>query len=157
MQVELHITRSNRINKNYISVKSALVIAAFFLFIIPASAQEEIEEIEHYAKTYVGESFNFGGKTIRFKEVIVDSRCPSNVTCIRAGEAKILIEIFKNGNLVGEEIISTNSQNISLAKFFQGDFSLNAVSLLPYPKTSRKIKPSDYRLQFKVTETMTNN
>jgi hypothetical protein len=154
MQVELYSIKINRIN---IPVKSALLIAAFFLFLIPVSAQEDIEEIEYYAKAYVGESFNFAGKTIRFKEVIVDSRCPSNVTCIRAGEAKILIEIFKNENLVGEEIISTDSQNISLAKFFQGDFSLNAVSLLPYPKTSRKIKPSDYRLQFKVTETMTNN
>ncbi|MBZ9730405.1 hypothetical protein LB467_11985 [Salegentibacter sp. JZCK2] len=153
---ELYITNSNRISRNYISIKSALLMAAFFLFIIPASAQEEIEDIEHYGKTYVGESFNFGGKTIRFKEVLVDSRCPSDVTCIRAGEAKILIEIFKNGNLVGEEIISTQSQNLSLTKFFQGDFSLNAVALSPYPKTSRKIKASDYQLQFKVTETIKN-
>ena len=153
MQIESNFKKRNRIN---ILLKPALLIAAFFLFIIPASAQEEVEEIEHYAKTYVGEAFNFGGKTIRFKEVVVDSRCPSDVTCIRAGEAKILIEIFRNGNLVGEEIISTQSQNFSLAKFFQGNFSLDAVALLPYPKTSRKIKASDYQLQFKITETLKN-
>jgi hypothetical protein len=156
MQVESHIIKKNPINRRYIMLKFALFIAVFLLFIIPASAQEEVEEVEHYGETYVGEAFNFGGKTIRFKEVLVDSRCPSNVTCVWAGEAKILIEIFENGNLVGEEIISTRSQNFSLAKFFQGDFSLNAIALSPYPKTSRKIKASDYQLEFKVTERVKN-
>ncbi len=156
MQVKLFTIKTNRINRNYISGKLALLIAAFFLFAIPASAQEGIEEIEHYAQTYVGEAFNFSGKTIRFKEVVTDSRCPSDVTCVWAGEAKILIEIFKNGNLVGEEIISTRSQNFSLSKFFKGDFSINAIELLPYPKTSRQIKALDYQLQFKVTEMVMN-
>ncbi|WP_146128767.1 hypothetical protein [Salegentibacter salegens] len=137
-------------------MKLTLLIAVFFLFVIPASAQEEIEEIEHYAQTYVGEAFHFDGKTIRFKEVLSDSRCPSDVTCVWAGEAKILIEIFKNEKLVGEEIISSLSQELSLAKFFQGNFSLNAIALTPYPKTSRKIKTSDYRLKFKVTEMLEN-
>lgn len=152
MHKELYNTKTNLI-KRYFLLKLALIITAFFLFAMPASAQEEIEEIEYYAKTYVGEAFNFEGKSIRFKEVVSDSRCPSDVTCVWAGEAKILIEIFKNEQLVGEEIISTRSQNFSLSKFFQGDFSLHAIALSPYPKTSRKVKASDYHLQFKITET----
>ncbi|PKD21763.1 hypothetical protein APR41_01920 [Salegentibacter salinarum] len=152
MQEVLCITKGYRI-KRYFLLKSALIIATIFLFAMPASAQEEIEEIEHYVKAYLGEAFNFEGKTIRFKEVVSDSRCPRDVTCVWAGEAKILIEIFKNGKFIGEEIFSTRSQNFSLSKFFQEDFSLHAIALSPYPKTSRKIKASDYQLQFKIIET----
>ncbi|MBZ9630948.1 hypothetical protein LB465_09160 [Salegentibacter sp. LM13S] len=152
MQEELYIIKSNPIKRYYL-LKSVLLISVFFLFTISASAQEEVKVIEHTAKTYVGEAFNFDGKTIRFKKVVSDSRCPSDVTCVWAGEAKILIEIFKNGKPIGEEIISTRSQNFSLSKFFQGDFSLHTIALSPYPKTSRKIKASDYQLQFKITET----
>lgn len=152
MQKELFNIRRKGIKGNYTSEKCTLLIAAFFLSIIPASGQDTIKKIEHQAKTYIGESFNFDGKAIRFKEVVSDSRCPSDVTCVWAGEAKILIEIFKKGKLIGEEIISTRAHNFSLSNFLQGNFSINGLVLSPYPKTSRKIKTSDYQLQFRVTE-----
>ncbi len=156
MRVKVDSLKTDSIYKNYFQLMWTLLIAAFFLLSIPASAQEEIEEIEYYGKTYFGESFNFGKKSIRFKEVLVDSRCPSDVTCVRAGEAKILVEIFKNGKLVGEETISlganSNSLITPLGKYFQQDYAMEVLSLSPYPKTSRKIKASDYQLQLKITE-----
>ena len=79
-----------------------------------------------------------------------------DVTCIRAGEAKIVVEIFKSGNFLGEETISiganASSLATSLAKFFQKNYTIEAMSLSPYPKTSRKIEASDYQLQLKITE-----
>ncbi|TDN87325.1 hypothetical protein DET49_11215 [Salegentibacter sp. 24] len=140
-----------------ILLKFVFLIASFFLFITYASAQNEYEELVYYGETSLGEMFNFGGNEIRFKEVIVDSRCPTNVTCIWTGEAKILVEIYKNEGLIKEEIISTRSQKFfSISKLFQGDFSLTILWLLPYPKASKKIKPSDYQLRFKITQKVKN-
>lgn len=137
-------------------LKPALLILSLFLFAISVSAQDEAER--YFAETKLGESFNFNERTILFKEVLVDSRCPSDVTCVRAGEAKILVEIFKGEKSLGKEIISLganlNSFKTSLAKFFEEQLDIEVLSLSPYPKTSRKIKASDYQLQFKITETV---
>jgi hypothetical protein len=75
---------------------------------------------------------------------------------VRAGEAKILVEIFKDEKSLGQEIITVganlNSFKTSLAKFFGEELDIEFLSLSPYPKTSRKIKASDYQLKLKVTE-----
>jgi len=154
MRTEVDDINSSDGYKNCIQLKWSMLIVTIFLLTIPASAQEE--NIEYYGETYVGESFNFEKKTIRFKEVLVDSRCPSDVTCVRAGEAKIMVEIFTNGDYLGEETISVgaspNSFVTYLEKYFQQDYAMEILSLSPYPKISRKIKASDYQLQLKVTE-----
>ena len=141
-------------------LKPALLVLSLFLFAISASAQDEVQIETYFAETKVGESFNFNERTIRFKEVLVDSRCPSDVTCVRAGEAKILVEIFKDEKSLGEEIITLganmNSFKTNLAKFFGEEFDIEILSLFPYPKTSRKIKASDYQLKLKVTKRLEN-
>jgi hypothetical protein len=77
---------------------------------------------------------------------------------VRAGEAKILVEIFKDEKSLGQEIITVgadlNSFKTSLAKFSGEELDIEFLSLSPYPKTSRKIKASDYQLKLKVTERM---
>jgi|GEM_PF-565059 len=139
-------------------LKPALFALSLFLFAISASAQDEVEIETYFAETKVGESFNFNERTIQFKEVLVDSRCPGDVTCVRAGEAKILVEIFKGEKSLGKEIITlganVNSFKTSLAKFFEEELDIEFLALSPYPKTSRKIKASDYQLKFKITETV---
>ncbi|WP_339649001.1 hypothetical protein [uncultured Salegentibacter sp.] len=156
MQVDPGNMKLTYTNSVFHFLKPALLVLSLFLFAFSVSAQDEAET--YFAETKVGESFNFNEKTIRFKEVLVDSRCPSDVTCVRAGEAKILVEIFKGEKFLGKEIITlganVNSFKTSLAKFFKEELDIEFLSLSPYPKTSRKIKASDYQLQFKVTETV---
>lgn len=41
-----------------------------------------------------GEQAAIGNVTIKFKKVLSDSRCPRGVTCIWAGEAKVLVAIY---------------------------------------------------------------
>ena len=141
-------------------LKPALLVLSLFLFAISALAQEESEIEIYFAETKVGESFNFNERTIHFKQVLVDSRWPGDVTCVRAGEAKILVEIFKGEKSLGKEIITlganVNSFKTSLAKFFEEELDIEFLSLSPYPKTSRKIKTSDYQLKLKVTERLEN-
>lgn len=40
-----------------------------------------------------GESAEVGGLSVRFAQVVEDSRCPLGVQCIRAGEAKIQLAL----------------------------------------------------------------
>ena len=160
MQVNPSNMKSTYNNSLFHSLKPALLVLSLFLFAFSASAQDEVQIETYFGETKVGESFDFNEKTIRFKEVLVDSRCPSDVTCVRAGEAKILVEIFKGEKSLGTEIISLganeNSFKTSLAKFFEEELNIEFLSLSPYPKTSRKIKASDYQLKLKVTERLEN-
>ncbi|APS38282.1 hypothetical protein AO058_05000 [Salegentibacter sp. T436] len=158
MQVNPKNMKLTYANSVFHLLKPALLVFSLFLFAISASAQDEAEIETYFAETKLGESFNFNERTIHFKEVLVDSRCPSDVTCVRAGEAKILVEIFKGEKSLGKETISlganVNSFKTSLAIFFEEELDIEFLSLSPYPKTSRKIKASDYQLQFKITETV---
>jgi hypothetical protein len=43
-----------------------------------------------------GESAEVGGLSVRFAQVVEDSRCPLGVQCIRAGEAKIQLALRTN-------------------------------------------------------------
>ena len=59
-----------------------------------AVLQSYAQEAPLLAKIQYGETFLINGYAIVFKKVISDSRCPEGVACIRAGEAKILVNIF---------------------------------------------------------------
>lgn len=136
-----------------------LALGLLLMFTIPFYAQDSTS-VQWYSSTIgIGEQLKFGNRSIKFKELISDSRCPSDVTCIWPGEAKILVEVFENGNLCGEEmlVISSGDRNtsVSLQKLFSGgDFSLSAFQLTPYPKTSERIKPSEYSINLEVKETL---
>ena len=42
----------------------------------------------------------FKNYEIKFKKVITDSRCPKSVICVRAGEAEVLVSVYRNGDFV---------------------------------------------------------
>ncbi|WP_188373309.1 hypothetical protein [Winogradskyella haliclonae] len=45
----------------------------------------------------INQVLDFDGIEIQFKKVIKDSRCPKSVMCVRAGEAEVLVSVFRNG------------------------------------------------------------
>lgn len=123
-----------------------LVLLLFFV-ISTGFAQEPPEITRFSSELFTGEAFNFENKSIEFKEVISDSRCPKDVTCVWAGEAKVRIELFDNGKSLGDKILVLGNPSINLADFFgENEFSLSALNLFPYPKISGKIKASEYQL-----------
>ncbi len=108
--------------------------------------------VEFSAVLKQGEQFSFGAKSLRFKEVVSDSRCPKNVTCIWAGEAKILLEVCENGKVVEERIVQINSTSVPL-NFSAEEFSyfLNSLILLPYPEAGTKVELKNYTLNLQIT------
>ncbi len=128
-------------------MKSLLLLISF----APLLQAQDSTAVRNYSSTLgLGEILQFGDRSIKFKNLISDSRCPADVTCIWAGEAKVLVEVFEEGKLCGEEIIAISgggNDAASLNRIFSGaHFSLVGLNLEPYPDTSIKLKPSDYSL-----------
>lgn len=120
-----------------------------FLFLVTSLGfSQNTPDPEYFSSSLgLGQTFTLDGKSLKFKEVISDSRCPKGTTCIRAGEAKVLVEIFDNGKLIEERILSLRaSQHLPADLFGENIFNLSALRLSPYPKISRKIAASDYSL-----------
>jgi hypothetical protein len=134
-------------------ILSALI---FLLSTIGISAQDSAEVKTHTSVVQQGEHFTFGEKSLLFKEVISDSRCPENVTCIWAGEAKILLEVFENGVRLGEKILivqPTTVETIPLEFFKRKDgYLLTAFNLQPLPQQCATKSPKNYSLELRVEE-----
>lgn len=55
--------------------------------------QAKVYPPEILTKVNLNEQFKIDGYTLTFKSVKSDGRCPEQVTCVWAGEAKVLLEI----------------------------------------------------------------
>jgi len=133
-----------------------LFLFGFLICSISLSAQDQ-EAIRIFNSVLKGgERLEFGDKSIRFKAVISDSRCPKDVTCVWAGEAKVLIEIFEKGILINEKQVVINPYNIDEIpiQFSAGDviYSITALRLFPYPSATSFKDKMDYSLEMQVRE-----
>jgi hypothetical protein len=81
-----------------------------------------------------------------------DSRCPSDVTCIWAGNADVIF-LFRNGD--GEEEISLNINGAKPSgereKVVLG-YLIKLNGLNPYPVSTSTIKQKDYRAEITITK-----
>jgi len=80
---------------------------------------------------------------IRFVAVENDSRCPSDVTCVWAGNAAVRLQL---GSGRGSKTVTLNT---SKSPSFVGEteyqgYKVKLVELSPYPRSDRKIGQRDY-------------
>jgi len=125
---------------------------------ISLSAQDQVENRIFNSVLQGGEQLEFGDKSIRFIEVVSDSRCPKEVTCVWAGEAKVLIEIFEKGKLINQKLVVINPYSLGEIplQFSAGGgiYSITAFKLFPYPSTVSKKDTMDYTLKMQVSENL---
>ncbi|MDH7447422.1 hypothetical protein [Aquimarina sp. 2201CG14-23] len=135
--------------KNLIYV--ILIIAPIY---IQAQDSTKVETPTIITKLKAGNSLDFESKSIKFIQVVEDSRCPSDVTCVWAGQAKVLIGLYENNILLEEKEIVMGAKAItptnSKILFKSGTQSIYGYHLSPYPSSSQKIDPSDYYLELLV-------
>lgn len=105
---------------------------------VPAPAQSQTIEVG------IGQTASAFGVSITPKEVVEDSRCPSDVQCIQAGRVRVRADLVSGMGtasqvfLVGETI-TTEAEAVTL------------VEVKPATKISTvALKPSDYRFVFKI-------
>lgn len=95
--------------------------------IMPAQVSEH--NIEEGKSVYVK-----GARlTIKFVEVVEDSRCPRDVTCIWAGNAKVKLLVSKGKNRSQEVELNSGIEPTAVTVF---GFELSLKELTPYPDTS---------------------
>ena len=78
--------------------------------------------------------------SIRFVEMVEDSRCPRDVNCVWAGNAKIKIRVSKNGRS-HDLTLNTNGQDQSA---IAEGYSIKLVGLTPEPRSNVRINRNGY-------------
>ncbi len=93
------------------------------------------------------------GLSVKFLKVTEDSRCPSDVTCIWAGQVGILVNVSQNGKDLGD-INLILGPNKELAEKKVNGYIIRLVEVVPYPISTKKIEPSDYTITIVISKYM---
>jgi hypothetical protein len=86
-------------------------------------------------------SIEHEGLTVAFNSLVEDSRCPQGVTCVWAGNGKVLLRLSKTGKRPALMRLNTNLDPKQDA--YRG-YDVKLVDLRPYPKKDVSIKKRDY-------------
>ena len=86
--------------------------------------------------------------SIKFLRVTEDSRCPSNVQCIWAGNGQIEIESRDDGETIRNVLTTMEGAK----EAFVGQYRIQLVSLDPSPMAGQNIPSGNYRATLKVTK-----
>ncbi len=111
--------------------------------IVVAQSQDDLPPPRARAQLNEPVTLEVGGRVLyqserlelHFLDVAEDSRCPANVVCIRAGDAKVVVGIVQEGRNLGEFEVVLGADDKSLATVSFGALSLGLTALEPYPGT----------------------
>ncbi|MGB1270068.1 MAG: hypothetical protein ACPG45_10045 [Flavobacteriaceae bacterium] len=129
------------------------IIACFIVLTVRSQEQDSIP-VTSVVKVALTEKIALDERvSIELVEVLSDSRCPKNVQCIWAGEAQILVNIYKKGQKMRQEILTLHPAAIQENVFQLLSSKLTkvtAVHLRPYPNGIDKVALGDYSLELTV-------
>jgi len=98
----------------------------------------------------LGKCQKINGVKITFIEVLEDSRCPKDVDCVWAGQAKIKISIKEKGKTAFEKEILFDGLGKEIVIHSSETAIIKAIALSPYPMTSIPKKDRAYFLELKI-------
>ncbi len=119
-------------------MKKILLLAAAVILLLLSGCFADTEKValgEEFSLK-IGESASMRGENleITFLEVLEDSRCPKNVTCIWAGRARSLIKVTIDGQSEDIELVEpavSDETNWYRYSGYRIDYSL-----FPYPENA---------------------
>jgi hypothetical protein len=94
-----------------------------------------------------GQTTQVGTLRIKFVAINGDSRCPTDVVCVWAGDAIARIELSEPSGAVVPHDLHT----LHLQPAVYGSFQVELVRLDPAPISTQPIQPQDYRLFVRVS------
>ena len=106
----------------------------------------------------MGEEFElaFGGAVqipeanlvfVRFLDVLEDSRCPLDVTCVWAGNAKVAVELREQGKAANRIELNTTSDP---REVFFGEYRVDLVRVTPPKQSTVDLTEQEYSIFLKV-------
>jgi hypothetical protein len=125
------------------------VVLLLTLASIAAQPGKRVIVLEQEFKLKIGESATASreGLEIEFDSVTDDSRCPKGVTCVWAGNAKVLLKVKKDAGKPMDVELNTNI-NPRTSRYLEYELSLK--ELKPYPEANAPIKSSEYEVTLTV-------
>lgn len=129
-----------------------MIMSSYGILFAYVNAIPHIDKTQFQLKINQTFSSESGGIKVKLLNVISDSRCPSDVTCIWQGEAKVLINIFENNQDQGNFTLTSRAGQQDLAFTGFDGYSMQVVKVVPYPSSGEKISLSDYLVTFAVSK-----
>ena len=138
------------------------LLAGLLSIVVVVAACSSGSETDTHDHAHLGEEFELrvnesreieanpstGPLTLTFDGVTRDSRCPRDVTCVRAGEAFVhLIARFETGQPT-ELTLEVPPDGKASARF--DVYDINASALEPHPESTRQISPGEYAVTLTV-------
>jgi hypothetical protein len=107
----------------------------------------------------LGETFNvrFGqqativseGLTLKFDQILGDSRCPMDVLCIWMGEAKIVVRAAHPPDATANVELTTPGPSPDNSETYAG-YEIELVRITPQTQSTQAIDPDDYCAELRV-------
>ena len=88
---------------------------------------------------------------IKFTAVENDSRCPSDVTCVWAGNAAVNLELSGIGKASSVTLNTSKAAQFVSETMYQG-YKVKLVDLSPYPRSKQRIAAGDYQATLLVSK-----
>jgi hypothetical protein len=123
------------------------------LFNTLAFGQNTPKENIKYVKITQKKCLKKSGYQIVFKELVSDSRCPEGVTCIWAGEASVIVSVYKDSKLIEDNTMVFSMKNIEENKQWFSKYlpekqrKIKSISVFPYPKQGVVVNKKDYYIK----------
>lgn len=81
---------------------------------------------------------------VLFNGIASDSRCPSDVACVWAGEVLVQLAIRNEGRTTQHEVSERQSAKVS-------GYNVTVLQVLPAARSSQRIAAADYRVTLKIS------
>lgn len=146
------------------STRFAILVLAMGIFLLGCT-QPPNDRIP----VYIGQEFELKGNETAHIESesldlsirdIDDSRCPSDVSCVQAGQVNVKVVLTKEGDLLGfEELVQSGDETPSvLVGFPQARdnavvYNVTLVGVVPYPKSTDALTLGDYTVTLRIDRT----
>ena len=88
------------------------------------------------------------GFSIKFVEMVEDSRCPTGTTCVWAGNAKVRIEVRSGRHSQTFELNNTTQPTV----VNYAGYDIKLTGLTPKPAINVRINPDKYMATFEVVK-----
>lgn len=132
-------------------MKSLLFLLLFFsTALLRAQETSKVTPPVIVAKVALGKTVVFEDTSVTFSKVIEDSRCPIDVICVWAGQAKVLITIKSDDTTSEKELIfhgfNFGSENENTL-FVSETNTFIGYRLSPYPASNMSSAERKYQLE----------
>ena len=92
-----------------------------------------------------GESVQIAGHSLRFVDVVEDSRCPTGVTCIWGGRAKVRLSLSDPDGTEATQVLTLNYDGMTgdeSPRWTVGGVVVELLALNPYPSEGSAQEPA---------------